>query len=139
MEKLPASACRPRHPHRANRGHDLHGAALLPCHHAGPYAGATSAAPFSEIGYFFGQEILNTLNVPVGLINNGLPPDSFEIAGADHTFQPANAALAGQTITVTRSVATPVKIRYSGQPFSMGNVMNAAPLPLSPFQLNIAP
>jgi hypothetical protein len=71
--------------------------------------------------------------------SNGLPPASFEIAGTDNAFQPATAALAGQTITVTSSVAIPAKIRYSWQPFGMGNVVNAAALPLSTFQLSIAP
>ena len=71
--------------------------------------------------------------------SNGQPPAGFEVAGADNNFQPATATLTGQTITVTGTVGTPVKVRYAWQPFSTGNVVNAGNLPLSTFQLSIAP
>jgi sialate O-acetylesterase len=92
---------------------------------------ATAAGNTVTLAFHHAGTAMNT--------SNGLPPASFEIAGTDNAFQPATAALAGQTITVTSSVAIPAKIRYSWQPFGMGNVVNAAALPLSTFQLSIAP
>ncbi|MEK0452066.1 MAG: hypothetical protein RL088_4334 [Verrucomicrobiota bacterium] len=43
-------------------------------------ASSTTAAPFSAVGYFFGKEIRNALDVPVGLINmsvGGSPAESW--------------------------------------------------------------
>ena len=61
----------------------------------------------------------------------------FTIAGADHSFVPADAAIRGDTVTVrAASVPHPVAVRYGYQSFvnPLGNLSNAEGLPASPFR-----
>ncbi len=77
---------------------------------------------------------------PALTTSDALPPAAFELAGPDGQFHPATATLHGPTITLTSpAVPTPEKIRHAWQPFSLGNVVNSARLPLTTFQVDVAP
>jgi sialate O-acetylesterase len=70
-----------------------------------------------------------------GLQSKGGPPTSFEIAGADGKFVPAEARIDGQTIVVSNaSVASPVAVRYGWANSPNCNLFNGEGLPASPFQ-----
>jgi sialate O-acetylesterase len=70
-----------------------------------------------------------------GLQSKGGPPTSFEIAGADGKFVPADAHIDGQTMLVSSvSVAAPVKVRYGWANSPNCNLFNGEGLPASPFQ-----
>jgi sialate O-acetylesterase len=69
-----------------------------------------------------------------GLTAKGGPPETFEIAGADHHFVPADARIDGTTIVVSApSVKEPKYVRYGWANAPVCNLFNAAGLPASPF------
>lgn len=76
---------------------------------------------------------------PAMATSNNQPPASFELAGGDNLWQPANATITGAAITLTSSVPSPEKVRYGWQPWSQGNVVNAAGLPLTTFAIPVQP
>jgi len=62
----------------------------------------------------------------------------FEIAGADGVFHPATATVTGAQIHLTApGVPMPRRVRYGWQPFSEGNLVNAAGLPASTFAISV--
>jgi len=70
-----------------------------------------------------------------GLQSKGGPPTSFEIAGSDGKFVPAEARIDGQTIVVSSPSATmPVKVRYGWSNSPNCNLFNGEGLPASPFE-----
>ena len=71
-----------------------------------------------------------------GLVAKGGDLKTFEIAGSDGKFQPADARIDGNTVVVSSStVATPSAARYAWANYSEGcNFYNAAGLPAAPFQ-----
>ncbi len=70
-----------------------------------------------------------------GLQSKGGPPTSFEIAGSDGSFVPAEARLDGQTLIVSSpSVTAPMKVRYGWANSPNCNLFNGEGLPASPFQ-----
>ena len=70
--------------------------------------------------------------------SNAAAPASFELAGTDGVFHAANATISGAAVIITStSVPAPVKVRYGWQPFSTGNLVNAAGLPASTFLLDV--
>lgn len=69
-----------------------------------------------------------------GLTAKGGAPSGFEIAGEDHHFQPATAAIDGESILVTNSqVPAPKYVRYGWTSAPILNIYNSAGLPASPF------
>ena len=69
-----------------------------------------------------------------GLQSKGGAPTSFEIAGADGKFVPADAHIDGRTIVVSSAtVAVPVKVRYGWANSPNCNLFNGEGLPASPF------
>ena len=70
-----------------------------------------------------------------GLQSKGGAPTSFEIAGADGKFVPAEAHIDGQSVIVSSpSVAVPVKVRYGWANSPNCSLFNGEGLPASPFQ-----
>lgn len=70
--------------------------------------------------------------------SNAQPPAAIELAGPDGLWHPATATLHGPTLTASSpSVPQPTRIRYAWQPFSQGNLTNAAGLPASTFALTV--
>lgn len=74
-------------------------------------------------------------NAPLGLTSFDQKVISFEVAGEDKVFYPADAAISGKTVVVkSDSVKVPVAVRYAFKDTSAGNLYNVEGLPLGPFR-----
>ncbi|MEN6602817.1 MAG: 9-O-acetylesterase, partial [Bryobacteraceae bacterium] len=72
-----------------------------------------------------------------GLVAKGGELKSFEIAGADGKFVPAQAKIEKDTIVVSSpAVANPVSVRYGWADSPECNLYNGEGLPASPFRTN---
>lgn len=70
--------------------------------------------------------------------SDGGPLRTFEAAGADGLFHPAEAAVAGDRVAVrSERVARPVAVRYGWQPFTRANLVNSDGLPASTFRAEV--
>jgi len=70
-----------------------------------------------------------------GLIARDQPLQSFELAGRDKVFHPAQAAIEGDTVFVTSSeVNEPIEVRYAWSNAPVANLYNGAGLPAGPFR-----
>ena len=70
--------------------------------------------------------------------SDGCPLRTFELAGEDGVFHPAQAILRGPTIWVyTPEVPRPMWVRYGWQPFTRANLVNKDGLPASTFQISV--
>ncbi|HVW19884.1 MAG TPA: sialate O-acetylesterase [Opitutaceae bacterium] len=70
-----------------------------------------------------------------GLTSKGGPPRTFEVAGADGKFVPAEARIEGASVVASSPrVAAPVAVRYAWASWPEGcNLYNGAGLPAAPF------
>ncbi len=75
-------------------------------------------------------------HIGTGLIAKDGPLKTFEIAGADRQFSPAEAVIAGNTLMVrSKNVPSPVAVRYAWSSYPAGcNLANSDDLPAAPFQ-----
>ena len=72
--------------------------------------------------------------------NDGKAPSSFEIAGADMKFVPAQARIEGDKVVVwADGVAKPAAVRYGWANWPECNLFNDAGLPASPFRTDDLP
>ena len=63
---------------------------------------------------------------------------TFEIAGEDGMFYPAQAEVEGDKIKVwSKEVKHPKVVRYGWQPFTRANLVNAEGLPASTFRTDV--
>jgi sialate O-acetylesterase len=71
-----------------------------------------------------------------GLVAKGGPLETFEIAGADGRYVPAEPTIDGDTVVVSSpDVSAPVAARYAWSAYPEGcNLFNAAGLPAPPFR-----
>ncbi len=71
-----------------------------------------------------------------GLVAQNGPLKTFEIAGADKKFMPAEAKIDGDSVVVNSpDVSAPVAVRYAWADYPAGcNLYNAAGLPAPPFR-----
>ncbi len=70
--------------------------------------------------------------------SDGAAPRTFEIAGRDGVFYPADAVIDGPAVRVaSESVSRPCYVRYGWQPFTRANLINADSLPASTFKITI--
>jgi len=75
-----------------------------------------------------------------GLAMQGTTLTSFQVAGSDGKFQPAQATIDGSAIIVTSSaVAGPVSVRYGWANSPDCNLFNKEGLPASPFTASLPP
>jgi sialate O-acetylesterase len=74
-----------------------------------------------------------------GLVARGGPLQTFEVAGADGKFIPADAAIEGDTIVVRcAAITAPTAVRYAWAGYPVGcNLYNAAGLPAAPFRATV--
>lgn len=78
---------------------------------------------------------LNFQNVPNGLTTFGKKLTSFEIAGSDKVFYPAQAVLLRNSIAVSSPyVAKPVAVRYAFKDFIVGELFSTEGLPVPSFR-----
>ncbi|MCU7551925.1 sialate O-acetylesterase [Chitinophagaceae bacterium LB-8] len=74
-------------------------------------------------------------NAPNGLTSFGKKLTSFEIAGSDKVFYPAQAVLLRNSIAVSSpNVAKPVAVRYAFKDFTKGELFSTEGLPASSFR-----
>ena len=63
---------------------------------------------------------------------------SFEVAGEDEQFRPAEASVEGTTVRlICKEVRSPKWVRYGWQPFTRANLVNGAMLPASTFRISV--
>lgn len=69
--------------------------------------------------------------------SDGKPVTTFELAGRDGLYYPAEATIQGTQVSLQSSrVAEPVAVRYAWQPFTRANLVNGAGLPASTFRFD---
>ncbi len=69
--------------------------------------------------------------------SDGQAPHGFEIGEAQGEFHQATAVITDSTITLSSPlVSAPVRVRYAWQPYPNANVVNAAKLPASTFEMS---
>jgi sialate O-acetylesterase len=122
------------HPRKKREvGHRLASLALK--HTYGLPLGAVESPLFSQMSIEKDRVILSFKNTGAGLMAKGKSITGFELAGEDRKFYPAEATILGNTIIVkTKSVISPVAVRYAFSNTAIGNVFNKEGLPLSPFR-----
>ena len=87
-----------------------------------------------------GTEVTLTFAHSEGLHASGHRLMGFEVAGGDGIYHPADARIAGDKVTVgAQEVPQPVSVRYAWQPFTRANLVNAAGLPCSTFEISLVP
>lgn len=75
-----------------------------------------------------------------GLTMKGAALTSFEVAGTDGKFEPAEARIDGDTVVVTSAtVPNPVAVRYGWANSPECNLFNKEGLPASPFSVSLPP
>ena len=99
-----------------------------------PVAGALSPL-YNYMGIDGDMITLFFKNVGTGLRTDGRTAQGFFVAGSDKQFYPAEARIAGSTITVlSKQVKQPVAVRYAFSNTAVGNVFSREGMPLSPFR-----
>jgi sialate O-acetylesterase len=94
------------------------------------------SGPCCESSVVRGGEIQLKFSHAGGLVARGGILKTFEIAGADKKFVPAEARIDGSTVIVSSpEVPSPVAVRYAWANYPDGcNLYNAAGLPAGPFR-----
>ena len=90
---------------------------------------------FAKMKIKGGTAILKFKHTEGGLASkDGQPLTWFTIAGTDGQFVPAEAKIVGETVEVsTASVPQPVAVRFAWGQLAQPNLVNAAGLPVEPF------
>jgi len=82
-----------------------------------------------------GSAIVKFKNASLGLTSFGNLLKTFEIAGIDKAFYPAQAAIIGNTVVLTSPlVKTPTAVRYAFKDFIVGDLFSTAGLPVASFR-----
>ncbi|RZL51119.1 MAG: sialate O-acetylesterase [Pedobacter sp.] len=81
------------------------------------------------------KAVISFDQIPLGLTAYDQKLISFEIAGENKVFYPADAAISGKTVVVKNAdVKKPVAVRYAFKDNAVGNLYNVEGLPLAPFR-----
>jgi sialate O-acetylesterase len=87
-----------------------------------------------------GAVVVSFSHADAGLQAKGGELEGFEVAGADHEWQPAMARIDGNTVVVSHpEVSRPVAVRYAWAANPQCNLYNGHDLPASPFRLGNLP
>ncbi len=103
-----------------------------PVYQSGSREGASLRLKFSHLGG--GLAALTPLTG--GIYSQGGPLHTFEVAGADSNFVPAEAMIDGDTVVVrSAAVPAPAAVRYAWSNYpATANLFNRAGLPAAPFK-----
>jgi len=71
------------------------------------------------------------------ITSDGMMPAELEAAGEDGIFRSIQAKISGDKLIIETNGANYKVIRYGWRPFSRGNLMNEAGLPLSTFKYSL--
>ena len=101
-------------------------------HHEAPARDHGPVLSYSEIAQ--GAILLHFAHPESGLRLKGSGRDTFEIAGADHTWFPADAHLVNGVVVVSTSlVQRPTAVRYTWSSLAAATLFDDAGLPAAPF------
>lgn len=86
-----------------------------------------------------GRKVRLSFDYAEGLTtSDGQPLRTFEVAGPDGVFYPAQAVVRHDAVVVeSPQVEEPCSVRYGWQPFTRANLVNAAGLPASTFRVAV--
>lgn len=103
------------------------------------YAHQLEAQGPTPLGAYGQQEVVVTFSNAEGLTTtDGRAPATFELAGSDERFYPAEAVIEGNGVRLrSTAVAAPRWVRYAWAPFTRANLVNAAQLPTTTFRLPV--
>ena len=102
-------------------------------HHGMPVGDQGPVLSSSEIAQ--GAILLHFSHADGGLRLKDTGRGAFEIAGADHTWFPADAHLVNGVVVVSTSlVQQPTAVRYTWSTFAAATLFNGAGLPAAPFR-----
>ncbi len=98
---------------------------------SGPSVASAKGQPNGEVWVFF--------NWDKGLKTaDGKPLRTFEVAGEDEVFHPAEASIVGDKVRLQcPQVPHPAYVRYAWQPFTRANLVNGDGLPASTFRVEV--
>ncbi|MGC4036549.1 MAG: sialate O-acetylesterase [Chitinophagaceae bacterium] len=114
-------------------GYRLAGWALAETYHK---QGLNYKSPFyKSIEINKDKAVISFDNVPNGLIAKDKKINALIIAGADKVFYPAEGKIEGNKLIVwSKSVKTPVAVRFSFTNAAVGNIFSKEGLPVCPFR-----
>lgn len=100
------------------------------------YEGITFMGPvYKSIKITDDKAVLSFDQIALGLTAYDQKLVSFEVAGDDKIFYPADAVISGKTVVVKNTnVKKPVAVRYAFKDNAIGNLYNVEGLPLGPFR-----
>ena len=109
--------------------------ALIARHHLYNISGDWTGPTFASAGREGAAMRVRFDHADGGLVAHARPPDSFQIAGADHRFVPATARIDRDSVIVSApAVTAPVAVRYAWTNAPDANLFNGAGLPAAPFR-----
>lgn len=100
------------------------------------YKNVIPSGPLYKSVRFDGKNVYVSFDYAEGLsASDGKPIRTFEVAGEDGLFHPAQAVVEKNQIKVwSDKVKNPKTVRYGWQPFTRANLVNGAGLPASTFR-----
>lgn len=100
------------------------------------YKNVVPSGPLYKSVRFDGEAAYLSLDYAEGLVtSDGQPVRTFEVAGDDGLFYPAQAEIENDKIKVwSDKVKRPETVRYGWQPFTRANLVNGEGLPASTFR-----
>jgi len=101
----------------------------------------SSGPTFESAQFIDAKAIVKLTNLGSGLMTkDGAPPQGFSLAGDDHQFYPADAAIQDDTVVVTSAQVTkPVAVRYGWADNPNCTLYNKEELPAVPFRSDSFP
>lgn len=99
----------------------------------------TPGGPLVKQAEARGRKVRLSFDYAEGLTtSDGQPLRTFEVAGPDGVFYPAQAVVRHDAVVVeSPQVEEPCSVRYGWQPFTRANLVNAAGLPASTFRVAV--
>jgi sialate O-acetylesterase len=99
----------------------------------------TPCGPVLKTAVLYGDKVVLDFDFAEGLTtSDSQAVRSFELAGEDQAFVPADAVIADGKVELTSCVAAPKYVRYAWQGFTRANLVNGDALPASTFRAEIA-